>query len=1000
MIGDVPPQPLDDDERSLLSPTFAVVMIASFAYFTAMGALLPTVPRFVEDELGGGGVAVGVGVGAYAVSAAVLRPWVGRLGDTKGRRLLAVGGSIVVAVVVRPVCPGHQPVDAGARPPRDRRGRGGRVRRRRHRRAGPRPRPPARRGRLVLLGGALRRPGGRARLSARRWCPTGSPRCGSCWRSSRAWRRWRASGSRAARPCRRRRRPPVAAARRAVARPASSSSASIPFTAFAVVRAALRRGDRPRLGRRRARPLRGHRADRPHRRRPPARPAGVAARARRIALAGVTIGIWVVAASGSVASIWVAAVFLAIGMSLMYPSLFTAVMARGARGGAHATPSGTFSVFFDISQGLGATHGRGGGVADQRQRAGRVRGRRSAGVRRPGRPDAAADPHRPARPWCRPRVTAAAGDDAAYVPRPSRSPTAPPSAPRGTTTTPRSETASRGGRPAGGRCGAPVASDPMADVAFVLHGHFYQPPRENPWTEVVPRQPTAAPFHDWNERITAECYRPNGWARILDDHGRIVAIVDNYEHLSFNVGPTLHVVARRPRSRDVYARIVDADRAGPAGHRPGVRPRHPAAVQRPRPAHPGPLGPRRLPAPLRPAGRGHVAARDRGRRRMLAVLAEEGVRVHDPGARARSPRCGASTATARGWRPGATGGVDAARHGAVAAPRRPGPRRRPRRSTTAPISHDVAFGGFPSQVVVGRIVGRSGGELVSVACDGETFGHHHHYADRGVAYALAVEADRRGVGAAPAGRLAGRAPADPRGAGPRVGVVVRPRRRAVDGGLRLPHRRRARLEPGVAGPAAGRARPAARRRGRGVRAARPRGARTTRGRPATPTSTCCSGVTTIERVRRRARARRRRAPGRGAHAAREPAPRAADVHVVRLVLQRPGRPRDRADPALRGLLLRPAGRAGRAAAGRRRSSTSWPRRRATSPTRATGATIWRRHVDTSRVDPGRVVAHLALTELLAGAGDPGPVGRLRRRRATCTTPSTGAAWRCARAGWR
>ncbi len=60
----------------------------------------------------------------------------------------------------------------------------------------------------------------------------------------------------------------------------------------------------------------------------------------------------------------------------------------------------------------------------------------------------------------------------------------------------------------------------MADVAFVLHGHFYQPPRENPWTEVVPRQPTAAPFHDWNERITAECYRPNGWARILDDHGR------------------------------------------------------------------------------------------------------------------------------------------------------------------------------------------------------------------------------------------------------------------------------------------------------------------------------------------------------------------------------------------------------------------------------------------------------------------------------------------------
>src|SRR4029434_6187285 len=75
-------------------------MLASFAYFTAMGALLPTVPRFVEDELGGGGVQVGIGVGAYAVSAALLRPWVGPIGDTKGRRLLAVAGSCVVAVSI------------------------------------------------------------------------------------------------------------------------------------------------------------------------------------------------------------------------------------------------------------------------------------------------------------------------------------------------------------------------------------------------------------------------------------------------------------------------------------------------------------------------------------------------------------------------------------------------------------------------------------------------------------------------------------------------------------------------------------------------------------------------------------------------------------------------------------------------------------------------------------------------------------------------------------
>ena len=119
----------------------------------------------------------------------------------------------------------------------------------------------------------------------------------------------------------------------------------------------------------------------------------------------------------------------------------------------------------------------------------------------------------------------------------------------------------------------------MADVAFVLHGHFYQPPRENPWTEVVPTEPTAAPFHDWNERITAECYRPNGWARILDDHGRIVAIVDNYRRLSFDVGPTLlswleeHAPDLRPHRGGRPGRSP--------GHRPGLRARHPAAVQRP-----------------------------------------------------------------------------------------------------------------------------------------------------------------------------------------------------------------------------------------------------------------------------------------------------------------------------------------------------------------------------------------------------------------------------------
>jgi MFS family permease len=98
--ADIPPAPLEDDEKSLLTAQFAVVMLAAFAYFVALGALIPTVPRYVEDQLGGGGVQVGVGVGSLAVTAALLRPWTGRIGDTRGRRVLAVSGATVVGVSI------------------------------------------------------------------------------------------------------------------------------------------------------------------------------------------------------------------------------------------------------------------------------------------------------------------------------------------------------------------------------------------------------------------------------------------------------------------------------------------------------------------------------------------------------------------------------------------------------------------------------------------------------------------------------------------------------------------------------------------------------------------------------------------------------------------------------------------------------------------------------------------------------------------------------------
>jgi hypothetical protein len=76
-------------------------------------------------------------------------------------------------------------------------------------------------------------------------------------------------------------------------------------------------------------------------------------------------------------------------------------------------------------------------------------------------------------------------------------------------------------------------------IALVVHGHFYQPPRENPWTDEVPRELSAEPFHDWNARIDAECYRANAYARIFGPKDHIASIVNNYAGLSFDLGPTL-----------------------------------------------------------------------------------------------------------------------------------------------------------------------------------------------------------------------------------------------------------------------------------------------------------------------------------------------------------------------------------------------------------------------------------------------------------------------------
>src|SRR5271168_1324129 len=102
-----------------------------------------------------------------------------------------------------------------------------------------------------------------------------------------------------------------------------------------------------------------------------------------------------------------------------------------------------------------------------------------------------------------------------------------------------------------------VAANPERYIT--IHGHFYQPPRENPWLETVETQDSAAPYHDWNERITAECYAPNGASRIVNRESQIIRIINNYARISFNFGPTLLSWLEENASR-VYKHILEADR--------------------------------------------------------------------------------------------------------------------------------------------------------------------------------------------------------------------------------------------------------------------------------------------------------------------------------------------------------------------------------------------------------------------------------------------------------
>ena len=99
----------------------------------------------------------------------------------------------------------------------------------------------------------------------------------------------------------------------------------------------------------------------------------------------------------------------------------------------------------------------------------------------------------------------------------------------------------------------------MSERSICIHGHFYQPPRENPWLEVIEVQDSAFPYHDWNERVCAECYAANAISRALDQQGRIARLVNNYSRISFNFGPTV-LPWMKDHAADAYQAILEADK--------------------------------------------------------------------------------------------------------------------------------------------------------------------------------------------------------------------------------------------------------------------------------------------------------------------------------------------------------------------------------------------------------------------------------------------------------
>ncbi len=284
----------------------------------------------------------------------------------------------------------------------------------------------------------------------------------------------------------------------------------------------------------------------------------------------------------------------------------------------------------------------------------------------------------------------------------------------------------------------------MSQKFICVHGHFYQPPRENPWLEAVELQDSALPYHDWNERITAECYAPNARARLLDGEGRIEAITSNYSRMSFNFGPTL-LSWIKEKQPDIHGAIIEADKRSReqfSGHGSAiaqvynhmilplanVRDKHTQII----------WGMRDFESRFGRKPEGMWLAETAADNETLDVLAQHGIKFtilsQYQASRVRSLEAGAEWLDVNGARidPTMPYVVKLAEGRSIAV-----------FFYDAPISQGVAFEKllvngekFAARLLDAFDESRGHDQLVHIATDGESYGHHFQFGDMALAYAL------------------------------------------------------------------------------------------------------------------------------------------------------------------------------------------------------------------------------------------------------------------------